>query len=211
MCRTLSAFGASPPNRVFPVSIISLIFRHDRAHGRDFFRIVGRDLHRLLAAVLALQEVQVEDDRVANSLDAHEDDEPEDALREEAVACSAFPQRADPIERPWENYCIASDVLPSSCDDSIQYREQVLVHDVLPADQNLIQEEFDEVEDHGHHNTGQESIVAESGPFDILHRVISIVRQAVLLFVSCELVELADLPGEHGFSVYGQHKGDRDE
>ena len=106
--------------------------------------------------------MQVEDDRVANSLDAHEDDEPEDALAEEAVAFSVVPQRADPIERLWENDCIASDVLPGSRDDSIQHREQVLVHDVLPADQNLIQEELDEVEDHGHHNTSQVNIVAES-------------------------------------------------
>ena len=96
--------------------------------------MVGRNLHRLLAAVLALQEVQVEDDGVANSLDTHEDDEPEDALVEEAVARGTFPLCADPIERTWENDCTAGDVLPGGRDDTVQGSEQVLVHDVLPTD-----------------------------------------------------------------------------
>ena len=133
--------------------------------------------------MLTLQVVQVEDKRIAPSLDAHEDEEPDDAFREEASYMFISSRTTNPIESPREYHGITRDILPCSCNERIQRREHVLVHDMLPADQNLIQEELNKVEAYGEQDSGPVDIVAEASCVLVFLWVICIVLKALLLKV----------------------------
>lgn len=150
-------------------------------------------------------------------------DEPQDALAEETatrVVCAGGTTVgliADPIESFWEDDSVSSCDLPDGRHNHVESCEEVLVHDVFPGHQQLVQEHLAEQDHDRHDQRGHESLVSEARFVLVALFVASVVCETVFLrvvnicsahFLSVgfgQLVELADLSSEHVLVEDGKH------
>lgn len=187
----------------------SFLFGGESAHVFSIDLSESDDFHGSLAAELRLQEVDQEHEREASGLHEHEHDEPEKALAEKIVTV--------PVELLGEDHGISSELLEHQCHHCVAKREDVLHGQLLPRDEQLVEEQLDHENRDRCPETRHEGNVAEACHFGVVVGIVVVATifigdergaQALLLaFIALagELVEFANLTLVHAIAEDLEH------